>query len=106
MPEGGELRVESSNIEIEPDSRAALLYRPDRYWRLRVIDTGDGMDEVTQARIFEPFFTTKKIGFGTGLGLSTVHSIIARSGGYVSVESRIGHGTAFEILLPVFVLSR
>jgi hypothetical protein len=106
MPGPGELRLESTTIEIERESREALLYRPGRYVRLRVSDTGEGMDKATLARIFEPFFTTKKIGFGTGLGLSVAHSLIVQSGGYISAESEIGRGTSFEILLPCVASSR
>jgi signal transduction histidine kinase len=68
--------------------------------RLSVRDSGRGMDEATLKRIFEPFFTTKKQGEGTGLGLSVVQSIVAEHGGTITAESRVGHGTCFNVLLP------
>jgi signal transduction histidine kinase len=72
--------------------------RSGEYVSLIIQDSGCGMDERTRARLFEPFFTTKPM--RKGMGLAVVHGIVSQSGGFISVESRPGHGTRFRIDLP------
>ena len=64
-------------------------------------DDGQGIPEDIRDRIFEPFFTTKPVGKGTGQGLAIVHSLVARHGGKVRLETTLGQGTRFEISLPI-----
>ena len=101
MPSGGEIRIETNNLDVDARQRrkfpAAQL---GSYILLSVSDTGCGMDEQTKARIFEPFFTTKPVGKGTGMGLSTVFGIVKECGGEISVESTLGAGTTFHVLIP------
>jgi len=66
---------------------------------VRISDTGPGIDPEVSQRIFDPFFTTKDPGQGTGLGLHTVHTIVTRSGGDISVESS-SSGTTFTLSFP------
>jgi signal transduction histidine kinase len=68
---------------------------------LEIEDTGRGISEEDQKRLFDPFFTTKPTGVGTGLGLSISHGIINEHDGSIEVESTIGAGTLFRIILPV-----
>lgn len=68
---------------------------------IKVQDNGVGMDPITQKRIFEPFYTTKDVGDGTGLGLSISYGIIEQHKGSIDVESVIGKGTVFNIVLPI-----
>lgn len=66
-----------------------------------VIDTGPGIPKSNLGRIFDPFFTTKPVGKGTGLGLSICYGIVKKMGGDIQVESRVGSGTTFHIVLPL-----
>ncbi len=100
MPKGGKLTIETCNATTG-DRALKTMGAPDgNYIAITVSDTGTGMDSETQARIFEPFFTTKEQGKGTGLGLATVYGIVKQSGGFISVSSKVGQGTTFQILLP------
>ena len=97
---GGTLEVRLDNVDISDEQSALHELKPGSYLRLSVADTGSGISPEIRDRIFEPFFTTKNMGEGTGMGLSVVHGIIANHGGAITVESRIGQGTTFTIVLP------
>jgi signal transduction histidine kinase len=102
MPDGGRLLVRVEEMDL--DEAAAVMAtegHAGHYARLSVSDTGTGMSEQTRAKLFEPFFTTKEQGKGTGLGLSIVYGIVKQSGGYISVSSELGRGSAFHVYLPV-----
>jgi PAS domain S-box-containing protein len=101
MPGGGRLTIDTGNAEVDAAyaTRRPEL-RPGRYARLRVSDTGMGMDRATAERVFEPFFSTKPKGRGTGLGLATVYGVVTQAGGSIEIYSEKGLGTTVSVLLP------
>jgi PAS domain S-box-containing protein len=97
----GTLEIKVRNMEIAAEGlQAQLGHRPGRYVLLQVSDTGSGIPPEIVNKIFDPFFTTKEPGRGTGLGLSTVHGIITKMGGEITVYSEVGKGTTFNLYLP------
>lgn len=98
---GGVLRVEVEDVDVGAGEAARFgAPSPGPYCRLRVSDTGHGMDGSTMSRIFDPYFTTKGPEEGTGLGLAVVHGVVKSHSGGITVESEPGKGTTFEIVLP------
>ncbi|MEI7742367.1 MAG: CHASE domain-containing protein [Chloroflexota bacterium] len=101
MPDGGSVRIDVERIELAVTDADDLEITPGDYVMVVVHDTGTGMPPSVASRIFEPYFTTKEVGKGTGLGLATAFGTIRAANGAITVESHVGAGTTFRILLPV-----
>ena len=101
MPDDGTIRIYTRNLELDAIQSRLRGLPEGRYVALHVEDTGTGMTAEVQSHIFEPFFTTKPRGRGTGLGLATVYGLVRQHQGHISVQSEVGRGTQFSILLPV-----
>ncbi|MCM2276405.1 MAG: PAS domain S-box protein, partial [Candidatus Didemnitutus sp.] len=102
MPTGGRL-ILGVRAAVVDETRARLLGRiePGEFVDISVTDTGTGIPDEVLAHMFEPFYTTKPRGKGTGLGLSTVYGIVRSHGGAVEVQTELGRGTTFHVLLPI-----
>jgi len=95
MIQGGMLTIKTRHLS-EP------AVPDDGNWvQVSIADTGIGITEETKKRIFDPFFTTKKVGEGTGLGLAICLKIVKEHSGRLNVESEVGKGSSFTVLLPV-----
>ncbi|MBM9499948.1 PAS domain S-box protein [Leptospira sp. 201903071] len=73
-----------------------------KYLRIEICDSGEGMDESIKEKIFNPFFTTKENEKGTGLGLAVVKTIVEEHSGFIDFQSTLGQGTTFSLFFPVF----
>jgi signal transduction histidine kinase/CheY-like chemotaxis protein len=99
--EGGLLKVTLENIILQEEKICFdWVLSPGPYVRLRMRDTGEGIEPKIMDRIFEPYYTTKEVGKGTGMGLSVIHGIMKRHNGGIRVESEVEKGTLFEIYFP------
>ncbi|MEJ2431236.1 MAG: PAS domain S-box protein [Deltaproteobacteria bacterium] len=96
MPEGGVLTVTAENESLLRGNNLGL--QAGKYVRIAIKDQGGGIPAKDQENIFDPYFTTKEE--GSGLGLSITFSIVKRHGGTITVESMLGKGSTFSILLP------
>jgi PAS domain S-box-containing protein len=107
MPKGGRLRITTRKKMVIPDQAARQHgLKGGPYIQITVSDTGTGIRNEVRGQIFDPFFTTKDPGRGTGLGLAIVYGIIQNHGGYIDVQSQVGEGTVFTLLLPAIPAAR
>ena len=97
MQGGGVISIRIDKAPAPP----GMGLKDAEYLRLKLSDTGSGMDEETMKKAIEPFFSTKPTGKGTGLGLSMVHGLAVQLGGMLQLESTVGQGTTATLWLPM-----
>ncbi|MCC6234952.1 MAG: PAS domain S-box protein [Verrucomicrobiales bacterium] len=101
MPKGGTLSITAENLELTgTEAKLSPNSHVGPYVMISVADNGCGIPREIVERIFDPFFTTKEVGYGTGLGLSTVSGIVKAHGGFITVFSEPQVGSTFNVYLP------
>lgn len=99
---GGILAISLVSMELSPeDVDSKVNLQSGSYLKLTISDTGSGMTKDILERIFEPYYTTKVKGDGTGLGLAVVHGIVNNLKGDITVYSKPGEGTTFNVFMPI-----
>lgn len=99
---GGTLEMGLKEVDVSyEDTMEKIGMKTGRHLLLTVKDEGHGIEPTTLERIFEPYFTTKEQGKGTGLGLAVIHGIVKNHGGDISVTSKPGEGSTFQVYLPI-----
>jgi len=102
MPDGGQLNIDAKVIELDkPINHLNQTLKPGQHIVISVSDSGQGIQANEMTRIFDPFYTTKDSGKGSGLGLSTVLSVMQKHSGMVSVSSEPDRGTTFQLYFPI-----
>jgi len=101
MPQGGDLYLKTKTVILDDLDCRIYDMAPGNYACISITDTGIGMPPETQLRVFDPFFTTKDKHRGTGLGLASAYGIIKNHSGTITIYSEVGHGTTFNIYLPL-----
>jgi two-component system NtrC family sensor kinase len=99
LRDGGKVSVNVAVVDTRPPAGSAA--KEGRYVRITVSDDGTGISEEDVQHLFEPFFTTKDVGQGTGLGLPIAYGIVQEHGGWIDVQSQLGHGSSFSVFLPL-----
>jgi len=94
----GRIEVRTGRLDVTPQVRHDAV--PGPYVTIAVGDSGSGIRPEVRPYLFEPFFTTKVDGEGTGLGLATSYGIVRQAGGFITVDSEVGHGATFTVFLP------
>jgi PAS domain S-box-containing protein len=101
MPQGGRITIETRTVSFDEQyCRSHPAHKPGQFVELSIGDSGTGMTPEVMSHLFEPFFTTKGPGKGTGLGLATVYGIVQQAGGFITVDSRLGAGSMFNVFVP------
>jgi len=96
------LNLINNACDASPSNTPVLVHceSDDKWHRISVTDSGDGIDKNVRDQVFEPFFTTKDVGRGTGLGLSLVYSLVTEHGGNVRIDDDYKEGTRMIVKLP------